>query len=348
MKQLVSNLENSAEPNSVVFFNSNNEAEIRKMADLVKSDNSNVLDYENGKLLVSKNRVSNLRLVKGALPNTGQVNVLYAVPTNKKFYIYFINQFLEVTSPFSDLTIDFYATKASVVPSNYDGVFKNIVVVFDEDNGDATMQYYVKEGSLVEFGSGSSLPMVVNSFTNNNQEALIGTSVNVTLSWSLNQTPKLLKVDNVDVAPLTTTSVVKNNITTNTTFTLKVNKTSVDTGSVTATTSVRFYNRFYIGASALSTVTSGNVASLITELSATLMNSKVKSSNVNANGKYIWFGAPESYGTPTIKMNGFVVSGFVEVIIPVQNSAGVTENYKLYNSGNIQYGTSIPLEITYP
>ena len=111
---------------------------------------------------------------------------------------------------------------------------------------------------------------------------------------------------------------------------------SAPSGNANSTKTVAFDNYIYYG---ISNKSSGFVASDITGLTTILSNNKGQTFTVNAtSGKFIIYSLPVRLGTVVFIVGGFQGGFNNPETISVTNSAGYTEDYYVYSSGNSGLG----------
>lgn len=122
-------------------------------------------------------------------------------------------------------------------------------------------------------------------------------------------------------------------ITTNTSWTLTGTKDGVN---VTGGAGIAFYSPTYVGVNASTTLNDA----LLQGLPYWLQSSPYLTTNVTPNSKYIWIAYPASWATAEIWVNGLKVTDWV-ITNPFShtNSAGYTQNYKVFRSVNLLNGT---------
>lgn len=161
---------------------------------------------------------------------------------------------------------------------------------------------------------------------------------NPTLTWSLNKTPKSLKIDGEDITPLTATSKSYTGLSikwdSGKTWTLTVTDTDPSGATVTktATTSITFANWIYYGVLNSTTITEAQIEGLS---GSVLSNSKSREVTYSAGaGEYLWYCLPDRLGACSFVDKG---TGFAAALddlgtIEVTNGSGYKENYRIYRS----------------
>lgn len=71
------------------------------------------------------------------------------------------------------------------------------------------------------------------------------------------------------------------------------------------------------------------------ELSGTRLQTKV----INGEGKYMVFAYPASFGVATFIVNGLTNNAFTSVVRPFTNNLDITEDYIIYRTNTLQFGT---------
>lgn len=188
-------------------------------------------------------------------------------------------------------------------------------------------------------------PIAINTFTMSPATVEKGSTVqSINFAYTLNKTPKTLKLDSETLTP-NSTSYQKTglSVTSDTTYTL----TATDDGSysnppktVTKTATLRFYDKIHYGVATVPSTYNNDF--LLTGLSNhDLASSKAKTFTVNAtSGKFIFFALPTSMGTPNFNVGGFD-GGFTKVAeFSHRNDSGYTTTYAVYKSDNAGLGTT--------
>lgn len=175
----------------------------------------------------------------------------------------------------------------------------------------------------------------INSLSLSKSIAEMGEIVsNLTISWSLNKTPTLQKLDGVTIDNSLRKYIHNSNITSNKTFSLQVGDGK---STVSKSASINFYNGRYHGVSSSLSYD----RNLILSLTKTLTNSRGNTFTVNCgSGQYIFFAIPTRFGTPSFTVGGFS-GGFEKVkTLDFQNSSGYTESYDIWKSTNSNLGNT--------
>lgn len=185
--------------------------------------------------------------------------------------------------------------------------------------------------------------IAVNTMSATNSSNEIGAAVtDVTVTWTLNKTPKTQKIKFGNEAEETLGTDVRSKsysgkmITANTTITLTV--TDERDAVVTKSVTISFQPKAYWGVSAEATLDSAGILGLA---SSALASSKARNFTVNAGaGEYIYYAIPSSFGTPTFNVGGFD-GGFSKVAtVSHQNASGHTQNYDVWRSVNPSLGNT--------
>lgn len=189
---------------------------------------------------------------------------------------------------------------------------------------------------------------VITTFSNDINAVEIGSTVNdVTFTFGTNKDKKLeaLNIDNGigSVLGKTSTTASGLNLTKDTTFTLtaKDEKGKV----VTKTTSIKFLNSVYFGASNLDVKTSADVLALANNK---LASSKNMSATFDCSGgKYIYIAMPITFGLkPTnFKIGGLANSAWDVTTISITNAHKHVASYAVFKSQNLQNGAAIKVDI---
>lgn len=180
--------------------------------------------------------------------------------------------------------------------------------------------------------------ITINTFSNNVNTVEMGRTItDVTLNWTLNKTPKTLKLDGSDLdVNLRTKSLSGLSITANKTFSL----VATDNRDATANknTTITFYNGVYYG---VADAGESYDSAFILALTKNLQGSRAKTFTVNAGvGKHIFYCVPTRFGACSFNVGGFD-GGFSKVsTISFTNDSGYTESYDIYMSDNANLGNT--------
>ena len=167
---------------------------------------------------------------------------------------------------------------------------------------------------------------------------------NVSLSFTVNKDMKSVIIDHGigDVKGLTSKKLTAQNISTDTTYTITA--TDAEGKSVTASTSIRFLDSVYYGASTLATITDSALISMTSKLAS----SKAMSATFNCSGgKYIYIAMPASFGLTknNFKIGGLANSAWTVTTMDVTNAHGHRASYTVFRSENLQNGSAIKVDI---
>lgn len=160
------------------------------------------------------------------------------------------------------------------------------------------------------------------------------TQTTATVKWATNKTPVSVTVEGESVSPDATSKELTGlSITAEKTFTVVA---ADSRGSQTATAAMWFCNGVYTGAAAAPAAVDGT---FIRTLTKTLQSYKARTFTVTAaEGQYIWYACPASYGTPVFNVGGFD-GGFSKVAtLDYTNPSGYTESYQVWRSDNAGLG----------
>ena len=178
--------------------------------------------------------------------------------------------------------------------------------------------------------------IVITAFSNSKNMVEIGTTVTeVSISWTINKTPKSLKLDGADVEVTETSKVfVGQSITADKTYSLVA--TDERGASSAKTTKISFLNGVYWGVGAASATLDN---AFILGLTKGLQSSKAKTFTVTAGaGEHIYYALPARYGTPGFNVGGFD-GGFGKAgTVEFTNASGHTEQYDVWKSTNASLG----------
>lgn len=198
-----------------------------------------------------------------------------------------------------------------------------------------------EQGQFIVNMSTSPIPeeIIIETFTNNVILAEIGSTViNLTFNWTLNKTPKMLLLENINLNTMSTSYTWEDiNLTENRVFTLYA---SDEDETTEATTAVTFVSAIYYG---VSNLTGDSINSdFVNSLTKLLDDSKKLTFQVNAEvGEYIYFACPANLGTPRFYVSGFE-GGFIleNGNVQVTNAFGRVETYQVWRSSNPNLGNT--------
>lgn len=167
---------------------------------------------------------------------------------------------------------------------------------------------------------------------------------NVSLSFTVNKDMQSVIIDHGigDVKGLTSKKLTAQNISTDTTYTITA--TDAEGKSVTASTSIRFLDSVYYGASTLTTITDSALISMTSKLAS----NKAMSATFNCSGgKYIYIAMPASFGLTknNFKIGGLANSAWTVTTMDVTNAHGHKASYTVFRSENLQNGSAIKVDI---
>jgi hypothetical protein len=173
---------------------------------------------------------------------------------------------------------------------------------------------------------------------------LLGTTVeSVSLSWTIEGGYSLTsQILNQGIGSISTDlrsyTQSNANLTQDTTYTLSVqDELSSDSGSA----SILFRNLYYIGG--LSQPSSNQAD--IRALPSSFASGRNRSFVSNPAGNFICFAYPLRFGLASINVNGLLNTAFSIQTLSITNSAGFSENYYVYTSNTIQFGTGINITV---
>jgi len=167
----------------------------------------------------------------------------------------------------------------------------------------------------------------------------------VTVGWTLSgDTPIYSSLTDVPGFDINSYPGVYNftglSLTTNKTYILTVGD-DVEDPSDSSSISINFRNRVHHG-------TSSNTSINATELRAmdyTLDNNRLRSFTIDGNGEYIYIAHPVAYGVGEIWVGGLLTTSWVQTTLLYPNAGGAGENYYVFRSNTLQYGTNINIEV---
>lgn len=186
--------------------------------------------------------------------------------------------------------------------------------------------------------------IAINSMNATNASNEIGATVTGTdVTWTLNKTPKTLKIKFGDEAEETLGNDVRSKSYTGKTIKANTNivltATDERDASTSKTVTISFQSKTYWGiADNKGSYTSADILAL--EGSA-LASGRGRTFTVNATaGKHILYAIPTSFGTPTFNVGGFD-GGFIKVgTIEHTNASGHKQNYDVWKSVNAGLGST--------
>ena len=166
----------------------------------------------------------------------------------------------------------------------------------------------------------------------------MGTSKEVTFSWSFSKLPVQITFNGAEQT-LATSGSNKVTVTSNThaTKTYTIYGKYKEGETVSKSLSINFRNRYYYGYVAEPEIIDGTfIKSLANKNWATAKT--ISFTPACTAGTYVWYAYPKRLGAAVMWMGGFQ-GGFEDpYIISVTNSSGVTEDYYLYRSTNSGIG----------
>ena len=161
-----------------------------------------------------------------------------------------------------------------------------------------------------------------------------GTVVNkVVLTWILNKTAKTVTVDNDDVTGTNSKTYDNLSLSNNKTYTLKF--TDVRNASASATTSIYFRNKIYLGTSSMTeNFDSDFIISLSNKTFAT-SNSAFGTKTISAGDtEYIYYASPSSFGTPSWTDGAGIYTFDKMKSFDFTNESGYVENYTVWRASD--------------
>ena len=167
---------------------------------------------------------------------------------------------------------------------------------------------------------------------------------NVALSFTVNKDMQSVTIDHGigDVKGLTSKNLTGQSILTDTTYTITATD---DTGkSAKASTTIKFLDSVYYGASTATTITD----SALIGMSSKLASGKAMSATLNCSGgKYIYSAMPASFGLSknNFKIGGLANSAWEVTTMDVTNAHGHKASYTVFRSENLQNGSAIKVDI---
>ena len=162
----------------------------------------------------------------------------------------------------------------------------------------------------------------------------------VNLSWAYNKSPTTQTISGETISILDRAVTSTANTYTNKTYTLSYGD---GTTFGTSTTSVTFLPKRYWGVSVNDSVIDAYILSMSSELSSSRNQNRVFDCS---GGKYFYLIYPASEGLATFTVNGLANNAFDLTVRSLTNSSGFTQNYNIYRSLTIQFGSSINVTVT--
>ena len=148
---------------------------------------------------------------------------------------------------------------------------------------------------------------------------------------------------------LNTTGLLDLGITADTTMPLNTNRTYVlrygdaRTPVKTISTSVTFLQKVYYGSNGNTSLNTSDILGLANQVFATSRQRDITFQN--PGGAYLYIAYPENFGAATFRVNGLNNSAWIRDTVSFQNLSNYTENYYVYRSQFLQYGTNIRVEV---
>ena len=167
---------------------------------------------------------------------------------------------------------------------------------------------------------------------------------NVDLNFTVNKDMQTVTIDHGigNVKGLTSKKLTGQNISTDTTFTITA--TDAEGKSAKASTTIKFLDSVYYGASTAATITD----SALIGMGSKLASNKAMSATINCSGgKYIYIAMPASFGLTknNFKIGGLANSAWTVTTMDVTNSHGHRASYTVFRSDNLQNGSAIKVDI---
>lgn len=181
--------------------------------------------------------------------------------------------------------------------------------------------------------------------------AVMGATIDsVSVNWSFNKTPVSLTVQGETVEPTQNGSYTLSELNLREKYTVMVKATDARGDSVTASTSLNFYNGIYYGVMADGAEINSDTVKEMMPQGPEIQNSRVITFTASAGaGQRIGFAIPNRspYGTPTFKdkNTGFQAGFYLADTVPVENAYGYTEDYNVWLSNHPGIG-QITVEVT--
>lgn len=181
----------------------------------------------------------------------------------------------------------------------------------------------------------------ITSFTNNVNTVEVGQTITtVTFNWKLNKemTSVTLNDDPQTTTTTGTATLSDQNITSNTTYTLKAGD---GTNTVAKTTSINFQNKVYWGIGTVADAGSVDSSFVLGLSGSSFATSIPRTFTVNAGeGQYIYYAFPDSFGSATFKVGGFEGGFDLLTTFELTNASGGKAQYKVYKSTNPNLGNT--------
>ena len=187
------------------------------------------------------------------------------------------------------------------------------------------------------------IPISISNFTNNINNVELGNTItSITFNYTLNKIPNSLSINNnIGNLILNSNSTTKTvNITNSITYVL----TAYDgRNTITANTSINFYNKIYYGTNQNNILNNSQILSLQNNI---LTPNKNRTINIDGEGKYIYYCYPASMGNAVFTINGLLSTAWTKTTINVTNTFGNVTSYYVYVTNTIQNGTGISITIS--
>lgn len=189
----------------------------------------------------------------------------------------------------------------------------------------------------------SYVKIAVNSMTATNSNNEIGSTVTDTdVTWMLNKEPKTQKIKFSSEAEETLDNGARSKSYTGKSVTsnsiIKLTVTDERDASVSRQVTIQFLPKVYYG---VSTDPNALDSDAINALTGVLTSSKARTFTANAaDGEYIVYIIPSSFGTPTFNVGGFD-GGFKKIkTLEHTNASGYAQNYDIWQSVNPGLGST--------
>lgn len=177
---------------------------------------------------------------------------------------------------------------------------------------------------------------VITSFTNDVNVVEKGTVVTaVKLDWTFNKPMTTSSVDGGigNVQGMNTYTKYGLTLMTDKSYKLTV---SDGTNTTSKTTSILFKNKNYFGTTANADLAALDISAM---QNSEFADSRLQTRVISGGGEYMVFSYPASFGEATFNVNGLTNTAFTTYVKPYTNSKGFTENYRIYRTNTIQFGT---------
>ncbi len=182
-----------------------------------------------------------------------------------------------------------------------------------------------------------SAPSIATFINNRNNVEIGSTASSTILDWTLSGNAPTNQSINQGIGSVAVGNYTKtdsSSYSTNRTYVLTITD-GVTTN--TASTSVSFLNKEYVGVSA--TVPASISDGQIIAMTGSFATSRAISFSASPSAQYIYVAYPASFGAATFTVNGLPNTDWTLTTRNFVNASGATVSYRIYNSNNLLTGT---------